>query len=167
MQLLSAVGVPAALAIAVGNGFWQAQLQRRQLKHSLFEKRFTVYYAVREFLGEITRTLRVDDLQRCFKFLRDTNQAEFLFDPSVESFISEVYRMATSLHTVNAVLDGGDVQDNQAQLERQRELEMWLSEDAHNIAASTFRPYLILYDKPSTLGSIISQLRRKTRSASS
>jgi hypothetical protein len=150
IEMLSALGVPTALVIAAGNAWWQARLQERQLKLDMFEKRFAIYLTVRKFLGEITKTLRVDDLQVCFTFLRETNQAEFLFSESIKDFIEEIYRRATSLHAVNQVIESGQNGHDRRLKEKQQrlDLEHWLSVDAHTMAAQKFTPYIKLHDEP-------------------
>jgi hypothetical protein len=46
-----AVFIPAAAVfVAVGVGFMQYYLQRRQLRQNLYDKRYTVYEAVRKYL---------------------------------------------------------------------------------------------------------------------
>jgi len=144
VQIVSAFGVPSALLIAVGNAWWQSRLLRRQLKQAIFEKRFLIYLTVRGFIGQICKSLHVE-LQECFKFLYDKNQAEFLFEPPVEAFIKEVYRKATELHAVNEILRDSPNRD-QRRLEEKHQLERWFAVDAHETAKGQFTPYLRLYD---------------------
>jgi hypothetical protein len=131
---VSVAGVLAALLIAIGTAMWQARLQNQLLKNQMFEKRFAVYFALRQFLGEISRTATVD-VQRCFKLLYDVDQAEFLFDQSVDRFLMEVYEKALLVHAY------------ESQPERRQEkaeLLEWLVSNAYGKAKETFNPYLML-----------------------
>lgn len=156
-QILTALAVPSALVIAVGNAWWQSRLSRRQLKQAIFEKRFAVYLTVRDFIGRVCKTLDVK-LQECFTFQYDTNQAEFLFEPPVQTFINEVYRKATELHSVNEILRGAPNGDQQ-RLNEKHGLATWFAVDAHEIAKTQFAPYLRLYDRAGLFRSAWLRLR--------
>jgi hypothetical protein len=147
VEVLTALAAPVAMLVALLTLWGQWVLLKHQQKREMFEKRFAIYSKVREFIGEIARTLRVDSIQECARFLYDTKGSEFLFEPPVEAFIQEVYRNATALHGVNVVLAGPQVHQREEQVRRQQELEQWLSEDAHKLAATTFSPYLTLYQE--------------------
>ena len=136
-KLLSAFGVPVALVIAVGNALWQSHLQRRQLKVSLFEKRFPVFVTLREFLvgGEKTA-------EQCFEFLRDTKQGKFLFGPAFDAFVNEVYSKAQRRRSLNELLTHGPP-PNERQFEELQSVEEWLT-GAFTMAEKKFGSYLRL-----------------------
>ena len=100
-----AAGASALAAItAIGVSSWVAFKQRRiqewQLKQNLFDKRYAVFLAVEEFLmhvygvdGSVKPT---GDEYRRFRYAMD--QAEFLFNADVNSYMKEVNQVAGNLH---------------------------------------------------------------------
>jgi hypothetical protein len=146
IQVLAALGVPAAVLIAIGNGLWQSQLQRRQLKQAMFEKRFAVYMTVREYLRSVIEMFRVD-FQTLIHFGHETHQAQFLFDASVQDFIQEVFQKANELHTLNEILGTGPSGD-QDRLDEKHRLQRWFVDAHQTKLTKVFTPSLGLYDEP-------------------
>src|ERR1017187_9002380 len=114
-KLLSAFGVPVALFIAIGNAMWQSHLQRRQLKVSLFEKRFPVFVTLREFLVGGDKTV-----DQCSAFLRETKQGKFLFGPAFDVFVNEVYSKAHRRRSLNEMLKDGQRPNQRHRSEERR-----------------------------------------------
>lgn len=136
-KLLSAFGVPVALFIAIGNAMWQSHLQRRQLKVSLFEKRFPVFVTLREFLVGGDKTV-----DQCSAFLRETKQGKFLFGLAFDGFVNEVYSKAHRRRSLNEMLKNGQ-QPNQRHLDELQSVEEWWTA-AFTVAEEKFGPYLQL-----------------------
>jgi hypothetical protein len=100
-----AAGASALAAItAIGVSSWVAFKQRRiqewQLKQNLFDKRYAVFLAVEEFLmhvygvdGSVKPT---GDEYRRFRYAME--QAEFLFDTDVNSYMTEVNQTVSGMH---------------------------------------------------------------------
>lgn len=129
-----------ALVIAVGGIFSQwyfqnrqlkhtANLQKRQLKVTLFDKRFPIYLVVRDFLNRATSPV---DAPSCKTFLQDTKEAEWLFPETISKFIVEIYKNADDLHR-------GRNEDN---------ARIWLDGKAHTLAREKFAEFLRLFDEP-------------------
>jgi hypothetical protein len=144
-DLISAAALVLALAIAIGNAIWQSWLQRRQLKHTLFEKRFPIYVATRAFLNGITSSV---DAPSPRTFLQETRAVEWLFPSVIGSFVNEVYTKANDLQTLNEEIKQAHENDpsaNVRQLKEQRlALEKWFATDAQRIAREKFTPFLRL-----------------------
>ena len=100
-----AAGVSALAAItAIGVSLWvaftQRRIQERQLKQNLFDKRYAVFLAVEEFLIHLLQRdgsvkLTGDEYRR-FRYAME--QAEFLFDADVNSYMTEVDQVARHLY---------------------------------------------------------------------
>ena len=159
IQMVSALGVPLALAIAIGNAIWQSYLQKRQLKVALFDKRFPVFVTVREFLVEGGKTGA-----QCAAFLRDTKQGKFLFGRAFDDFVNEVYGKAQRCRQLNELLPDGQ-RPSERYLEELQSVERWLTE-AFAVVEKKFGPDLQLNDAPSffrlVVASIKSRIRRQT-----
>jgi hypothetical protein len=80
VQYLQAMSTPvvALLALAIGLAQWRTAHQRAVL--DLFEKRWDVYQAIANVLGEVTREGRAP-LQASLNFSRATGRVDFLFGP--------------------------------------------------------------------------------------
>src|SRR4051812_10978383 len=87
--ILTAINVGAVIAI----GYFQYQLARRvhavnehRLKMDLFDRRFAVYTAVKDFFGHIVAVGQVDD-EKMRTYLIATSHAVFLFDVYMAQYI--------------------------------------------------------------------------------
>ncbi len=73
----------ALLTACIGVGAWhlgrlQQQTNALRLKHELFERRYKVYDSFMSFISGVRLEDRTSQAA-CLSFLRETNQAEFLF----------------------------------------------------------------------------------------
>ena len=127
----------------------QTELQQRQLKHDLYEKRLSVFVCVMRFLSAAGRRAEVPR-NDAMQLLRDTLQAEFLFDHETVSFIDEIYRKSNELSDTDAMLNPlPEGTPRRAALQEKRlELEKWLLITAFDTAKQRFKPYLLLHENP-------------------
>src|ERR1039457_331739 len=125
----------------------QLQLQRQTLRASLYEMRLKVFLATMEFLAHFAIEMRVEipDVQ---KLLRETNEAEFLFEADVVDFVSEVRKKALE-HRAKArgMDDSREAERRQGLLEDVTQIENWLSSDAFELGKKRFLPYLRFSEK--------------------
>lgn len=152
-EIISAAGVLVALLIAIGTALWQSRLQQQQQRLTLFDKRFRIFLTVRQFLFTVNTNPEID----AFGFWQKTNQAKFLFKPSIgiDTFIDEIGKKARKLQDINKRLgrpvvttDPNQAQVHQRQLQQEQlALREWLS-DAHATANQKFMRQLILYGEP-------------------
>jgi predicted outer membrane lipoprotein len=150
-QVLAALGVPVALAIAIGNALWQSRLQRRHLKQAMFEKRLTVYMTVREFMRSVIEMFRVE-FPALIRFGRETHQAVFLFERPVQDFIQEISQKANELYQLNERL-GSNPSGDQNRLNEKHQLQEWFVEAHQTRLAQVFTESLRLYDQTGRFGS--------------
>lgn len=155
IQIVSALGVPLALAIAIGNALWQSHLQRRQLKQALFEKRFPVFVTLREFLVSGNKTG-----DQCSTFLRETKQGKFLFGVAFDDFVNQVYEKAQRRRQLHERLPDGQP-PNERNLEDLQSVETWLIK-AFVDAEKRFGPDLQLNDAPG-FKSVVASIKRRIR----
>lgn len=143
IQIVTALGVPTAIGIAVWNSFWQSRLQRRQLQQAVFEKRYAVYQRVLEFLRLASNS--APTFPQIISFRQETDHAKFLFGRRVQDFLKEVFTKANRLHVVTEELKvhPGDVE----RINELNSLETWFVDAFQGIDAA-FTPDLKLYDDP-------------------
>jgi hypothetical protein len=89
--------LPLVIAGVVAYIAWaQYQINRRQYRLALFEKRMAIYSAVTARCAEVVQSVS-SDLPGNIKFLRETRDHEFLFGPEVGVFINEIWKQGNNL----------------------------------------------------------------------
>ena len=83
----------------------QVALDELQLRSDLFDRRWAVYEATREFLGEIMRHAAEPNQEIQRKFLLAKNEAEFLFQPAVGERLQDVWERSCAFCAVKSVSD--------------------------------------------------------------
>lgn len=95
--------LPLVIAGVVAYIAWaQYQINRRQYRLALFEKRMAIYSAVTARCAEVVQTA-ASDLPGNIKFLRETRDHEFLFGPEVGVFINDIWKRGNNLTTYMAL----------------------------------------------------------------
>ena len=89
------------ITLLIGAAAWYLGLRQQRtndlrLKHELFERRYKVYDSLLVFLS---RTLQDSkpSTEACISFLRETNQAKFLFGPEIPEYLDSVYKKGLAL----------------------------------------------------------------------
>jgi hypothetical protein len=118
-------------------------LQKQGVKRELYGRRLEVYDRTMAFLAACVRDFRID-WPELIQFLRDTRDAEFLFEKDVVTFLGEVYRNASKHRTVSRARDQ---QSRQEDVDRLNEIESWLATTAVDQAKTTFGRYLRVADE--------------------
>lgn len=119
----------------------QFRLAREKFKLDLFEKRFAVYKGTQKYLAEILRDGRLD-LEESIQFLRETQDATFLFDHNIVEYLDSLYRRGVDLMTLNNKLEGVPVGPERNELcEREGKLLKELTDEIVQIK-DVFAPYL-------------------------
>jgi hypothetical protein len=95
--------LPLVIAGVVAYIAWaQYQINRRQYRLALFEKRMAIYKAVTERCADVVGAM-ASDLPGNIKFLRETRDHEFLFGPEVGVFINEIWKQGNNLSVFMAL----------------------------------------------------------------
>lgn len=112
-----------------------SKLRKATVELGLFDKRFRVYFALRQFLNTLS--------QPATQLLLDTNQAQFLFKPDIEEFLLEVYKKAVHVQSHKEQEEHALKQGVVMPLPDNVAAEsLWLSTEAHKLAREKFEPYL-------------------------
>ncbi len=97
---ISSLGMLVIAVIVAYIAFMQFKTNRDRLRLELYDKRFSVYEALKEFLIKFIRALDVTD-----KDLRDyrnkTNEAEFLFEEDIILYIKDIYDKGLKIYSYN------------------------------------------------------------------
>jgi hypothetical protein len=94
----------------------------------LYDRRLKIYHFARDLIIHVIRYASVD-LQRATQFAADTDEALFLYDESVDAYLSELYKKAVRLRTLGVLLENAPIGDQRSSLAVQEgEIVLWFSE---------------------------------------
>jgi len=116
-------------------------LPSTKLRLDLFDRRYKVYDATRNFLGAIIREAKFTNSE-LFEFYARTSDAEFLFGADVVDYLGQIRKRAVHMQTAQQLFEPLPVGD-----ERSRHVQAahddlsWLS-DQITAMTKTFAPYL-------------------------
>jgi len=138
-------GIVAALAIAVGNAWWQSHLQDVDLRHDLFDRRFEIYRSLRDFIHKLTSngSVKTEDVEALIKHKM---AVEFLFGrEEVVSFMNEAYVKASYLEMCDAKEVKHGREPPESEKERYQDTRTWYSREATAQLGKLFSDDLRLY----------------------
>ena len=125
----------------------QLRLQREALRASLYKKRLAVFRATMGFLAKFVVDVKAE-IEDVHKLLRETSEAEFLFEPDAVAFIDQVRRKAQEHRMKSMLMEDPRQADRRQQLMAEvHALENWLMEDAFKLGKERFGRYLRFSDK--------------------
>ena len=141
-EVSKALLTPLVAIVAAYIAWQQWSTNRRKLKLDLFDRRYTVYEKIGEFIGSILTSGRVQEGKE-LQLMVDTKTTKFLFGEEISQFVSDVYRQAVHLHALDAELEGLTGETRIANVKTQREIKNWL-EQALTGLQKRFSKYLTL-----------------------
>lgn len=143
IDVVSSFGIVIVGFITAYIAFRQHKNDTARLKLNVYDKRFEVYQAIREYFSVIFRdgTVSLEDLQQ---FWIKTTQAEFLFGREVNDKREELYKKGVRLSFVE-----GRLEDNNLEVGEERnkladesyDLLNWFDEESKKVS-SLFAKYL-------------------------
>jgi len=143
LQILSGVLVPAIAVITVYIAYQQYKTNRDKLRFELYDKRYSVYRALKTFVSLIIAQGNID-LKRVFECNRDVKESEFLFDQEITSYLEEIFKKALELHAVHEKYSSLPVGDERSRLvDKEGNLLLWF-ENQITVATNKFSKYLSL-----------------------
>lgn len=141
-------GYPAAFValiiglIAAGIAYRQYLITKAKFKLDLFDRRETIYNTVLKFIVDI---LSPDiSFGQVINFAVDVDNASFLFDGDVQSYIQEVKEKGAQLHGLylKTKSPGGFVNLDAEQMNRHSELTEWFIVQQQGQIKTPFKKYL-------------------------
>lgn len=131
-----------------------ANLKSRKVGVSLeaYDRRVPYYRTTREFVRNIIVEAKVE-LQQIFKFAADTDEALFLFDETIDDYLSLLYKKAIRFRTIGVLLRGAYQDQDVGALARENEEVLgWFLEQFKEMRVR-FAPFLRLA-KNARLGAV-------------
>jgi hypothetical protein len=143
VEILSALLTPVVAVFGTIIALQQSFINRRRLKHELFDRRYKVYDHAKYFLSLIYANRTLTD-QQIYDFKSETRECRFIFDDEIENIFNNWVKKAYEAKALNDELKplpiGNDRSDN---VRKQREIFDWF-ETQQNILVDKFTPYLRL-----------------------
>lgn len=96
IDTLSALLVPAIAVTGLLIAFQQYRINGQRLRHETYERRLSIYKIVQRYLSEILRNGKTN-YDKAMQFNSDASEATFLFDPSVQDKIDEIYKKSVEM----------------------------------------------------------------------
>ena len=141
---LSALLTPVVAIYGSFIAYLQWRLSQNKLKLDLFDRRFKVYEAARDFLASIITSGKANE-DNLFKFLIATREAKWLLNPEVAEYLDkQMYSNAINLQTLAYELKNatqGEVRYNNVQA--QADIKKWFLAQ-YEVLDVKFTPFLRL-----------------------
>lgn len=138
IDTFSALLVPTIAIVGAYIAYQQFQINIQRLRHETYERRLSVYKVVQKYLSEILRN-QTTTYEQALEFNSDASEAAFLFDPSVQNKIDEIYKKSIAMvkyyemmypHDGSVGLPTGDKRSHAEQ--EYSELLKWLLDELKN-----------------------------------
>lgn len=122
----SALLIPTIAVLGAFIAYRQWRLGQNKLKLDLFDRRFSVYDAARNFLAGIMTSGKAKD-EDIYKFVGATREAKWLLNSEIAAYLHEViYKKALALASLQAELEGIGVGTNRSKnVTDQRVIKEW------------------------------------------
>jgi hypothetical protein len=120
----------------------QWRVADNKLRLDLFDRRYKVYDATRNFVAVIIREATFTDSQ-LIDFNIGTSDAKFLFGPDVDAYLAEIRKRAVHMRTTRQLLERPQASDDELSRHTRAEYDdlLWLCEQI-TAMTKTFAPYL-------------------------
>jgi hypothetical protein len=144
VDILSALLVPTIAIFGSLIAFLQWRINRARLKNELFDRRYQQFTVIKEFLGSIMSSGKVNRDEE-HKYLVGTRGIRFIFDKKIADYIEQkIWHLAVELETLDAELEGVPVGDERTKnVHRQADIKKQLYQEFENLE-ELFSPYLQL-----------------------
>lgn len=131
-----------AVAVAVGLiGWGQWRLARNKLRLDLFDRRYKVFDATRNFASEILKTATFTNDQ-LFIFYAGTTDAEFLFGSDVVDYLTETRTRAVKMRQLQKVYENLPLGEERTKAVNAEHNELIWMNDQLTRMTKIYRPYL-------------------------
>lgn len=143
-QVLAALLTPTIAVFGSIIAYRQWRTAQKKLKLDLFEKRFSVYDAVRSFIASVMTSGKAKD-EEMYKFLSGTRETKWLLNDDIATYFDEqIWKNAVELQALDAELEGVPVGDERTKnVRRQGEIKKWLMAQ-YKVLDEKFSPFLKL-----------------------
>lgn len=153
VNILAAFLTPTVAIIAAYIAYKQHRIEKERLKLDLFEKRYAVFNASREFIIEVnTYCLFYPDdpnykksLHVIRNFSNKTQDTSFLFDSEMVEYVDLLRRKGSELIKLNALIDRDKTAPERGKkIEEDNDIVKWFLSEGNNVYKK-FEKYMRIY----------------------
>ena len=120
--------------------FLQFKVAHDKLRLELFDKRYKVYDATKQFLGGIMSSATFSDAQ-LFTFYAGTSDAEFLFDTDVGEYLLQIRKRALDMRLQAKLYQRAEGDERTRMINAESEHLLWLTDQLTGMS-KVYAPYL-------------------------
>jgi hypothetical protein len=145
VQVMAAALAPIVAIFGIIIAWRQFDINRKRLKMDLFDRRYAVYDAAREFMQEIFQAGVTKPGEKFFQFNFAVGESRFLFDKDVIEFLEKMLKNAFEMQMYMRRLERLPVGDERnIVVEKESLLLDWFTGEAAKQLTDKFLPYLKL-----------------------
>ena len=141
INILAAFLTPTVATIAAYIAYKQHRIEKERLKLDLFEKRYAVFNASREFIFEVIHNyLAYTDDHNHIKFLHfiqnfrnKTQDVYFLFDSEIAEYVDLLHRKCLELRKLNIQYRAKTAPERDKIEEERAKIEEWFLSEVNNV----------------------------------
>ena len=141
--VFAALLTPTVAVLGIFIAYRQWRLAQNKFKLDLFDRRFAVFVAARNFISQILTTGEVSDLELT-KFLFSTREAKWLLSSDLAEYLDkELYEKAVDLQRLGSEIEQLSELERSEAIKAQVEVKKWFIAQ-HKVLDDRFSPYLKL-----------------------
>jgi hypothetical protein len=143
VDVVSALLVPTIAIVGAAIAYLQWNTNQKRLKHELFDRRYSQFEAIRNFLGSIMTSGKVtDEAER--KYLIGTRGIRFIFDDEIHNYNEYLWGLSNQLRALKSMLEGVPVgNERSANVQKQAAIKKELADELKQLEVK-FAKYLAL-----------------------
>lgn len=145
VNILAAALTPTIALLGIYIAWQQMQITKTKFNYELFDKRYKIFEATKNFINLIQNNGSIDD-RKIEIFMLKTSDSEFLFDKSVNNYLAELRIKAATMSSAQTTLKTAP-----EGVDRGRAPQVWrdlITEfmDQLTVMKEKFRPFLAIQD---------------------
>jgi hypothetical protein len=122
VDIFSALLLPVIAILGSFIAYQQWRINKTRLQHELFDRKYLIFEATKEFIYTVMADVSVKDSDR-YAFLQKTKGSQFIFDASIVTYLEELHKKSLQLKCY------GTKQDH----EKVHDLLIWFTEQLSSI----------------------------------
>lgn len=130
--------------------YWQFRLEKNRWRLALWDKRYPVFEATRQYLSFIIINANITQ-EELYKFQRNSKDKEFLFGRDIREYLNELYNKGNDLIYHTRQIEALEKKDNKEEkrlrlIDEQTELMAWFLKQVEE-SKKLFGEYLTIDKK--------------------
>jgi len=138
IDALSALLTPVIAIAGIAIGVLQWRLSESQFRYQLFDRRYAVFEATKNYIGTIVQN-GFPPTDAKSRFLQGTAGSLFIFDQTVSGYIDQIWKKSTTLESLHLALATENKEPETPHKRAQKlELNTWFNDELIKIESKFF-----------------------------